>query len=106
MGFSGGTYEEVGRWLWNFLTSHAKRADPRIEVELEHGDEREGRSYAARLTFGGRSTPLMEFDYKDVADNRGSLAWGRALAERTQQLAREHLLSGAPLTPRSSPPTR
>ena len=23
--FSGGTYPEVARWLWNFLTAHAKR---------------------------------------------------------------------------------
>ena len=106
MAFSGGTYEEVGRWLWNFLTSHAKRADPRIEVELERGDARQGRSYAARLTLAGRATPLMEFDYQDVADNRGSLAWGRSLAEQTRQLAREHLLSRASMTPRASPTRR
>jgi len=33
--FRVGTYHEVKRWLWNFLTSHAKRTDPRVEVVLE-----------------------------------------------------------------------
>ena len=86
--FSGGTYHEVERWLWNFLTSHAKRVDPRLEVELEAGDEREGKSYGARLRFGRRVSPVMEFDYREVADNRGNLAWCTALAERTRELAR------------------
>jgi len=35
--FSGGTYPEVARWLWNFLTAHAKRVDPRFEVILDSG---------------------------------------------------------------------
>ena len=87
--FSGGSYEEVARWLHNFLTSHAKRENPRIEVELESGDEREGKSYAARLRLGPNVSRPLELDYKEVADNRGSLAWGRAMAERTRALARE-----------------
>jgi hypothetical protein len=87
--FSGGTYHEVARWLRNFLTVHAKRVDPRIEVELEADDEREGTSYGARLTFGQRVGPLVELDYRDVAANRGSLAWCAALAARTAQSARE-----------------
>jgi hypothetical protein len=89
--FSGGSYHEVGRWLWNFLTAHAKRVDPRLEVELEEGDEREGRSFGARLRFGRLVSPVMEFDYREVADNRGSLAWCSALAERTRELARGSL---------------
>ena len=89
--FSGGSYHEVGRWLWNFLTSHAKRVDPRLEVELEAGDERQGKSYGARLRFGRLVSPVMEFDYREVADSRGSLAWCSALAERTQGLARARL---------------
>jgi hypothetical protein len=36
-------------------------------------------------------SPVMEFDYREVADNRGSLAWCSALAERTQELARARL---------------
>jgi hypothetical protein len=92
--FSGGSYEEVARWLRNFLTSHAKREHPRIEVVLEAGDEREGRSYGARLRLGDRLSDLMELDYKEVAENRGSLAWCAALAERTRALARA-LLSQA-----------
>jgi len=87
--FSGGSYEEVARWLHNFLLSHAKRENPRVEVELDSADEREGKSYAARLRLGEKLSRQVEFDYKEVADNRGSLAWGRAMAERTRALARE-----------------
>ena len=95
MAFSGGSYDEVARWLWNVLTSHAKREHPRIEVRLERGDEREGRSYGTRLTLGDRQSPVLEFDYADVAAHRGSLLWCRALADRTRQRAREHLLTTA-----------
>ena len=86
--FSGGSYDEVARWLWNFLTAHAKRVDPRMEVELEAGDARERKSYGARLRFGHEVSPVVEFDYREVADNRGSLAWCSALADRTRELAR------------------
>ena len=86
--FSGGSYDEVARWLWNFLIAHAKRVDPRVEVELEAGDAREGKSYGARLRLGPEVSPAVEFDYREVADNRGSLAWCSALADRTRELAR------------------
>jgi hypothetical protein len=89
--FSGGTYDEVARWLWNFLTSHAKRVSPRVEVELDAGDTRAGKSYGARLRAGTRVSPVLEFDFHEVADKRGSLAWCAELAERTQALARELL---------------
>jgi hypothetical protein len=91
--FSGGDYHEVARWLWNFLTSHAKREHPRIEVALDAEGEREGASYAATLTLGERATPPMEFAFREVADKRGDLAWCRALAEGTRALARAHLLT-------------
>jgi len=87
--FSGGTYPEVARWLWNFLTAHAKRVDPRFEVVLDAEDEREGKSYGARLTFLRRPGATIELEFRDVADNRGSLAWCSTLAERTKTLARE-----------------
>jgi hypothetical protein len=87
--FSGGTYPEVARWLWNFLTAHAKRVDPRIEVVLDAEGEREGKSYGARLSFRRQVGATIEFEFRDVADNRGSLAWCSALAERTKSLARE-----------------
>ena len=90
--FSGGDYEEVARWLWNFLTSHAKREDPRIEVTVDHGGDREGTSYAATLALGDRVTAPMEFAYRDVAENRGSLAWCQALADRTRELARQNVV--------------
>jgi len=87
--FSGGTYHEVARWLLNFLTAHAKRADPRVEVVFEDDDHREGKSYRARLRFGRHLGPAIELDFREVADNRGSLAWCTRLAERTRKLARE-----------------
>jgi hypothetical protein len=86
--FSGGTYDEVARWLRNFLTSHTKREDPRLEVEFETGDEREGKTYGAHLRLGDRTSDLIEFDYKEVADNRGSLAWCAGQALRVRALAR------------------
>jgi hypothetical protein len=96
--FSGGTYDEVARWLGNFLTSHAKREDPRIEVALDAGDAREGVSYAASLRLGPHVTQAVEFDYREVADQRGSLAWCRAQADRTRAWARE-LLAESRRTP-------
>lgn len=95
MGFSGGSYDEVARWLRNFLTSHARREQAGAEVMLQAGDEREGRSYAARLRLGSRVSDLLEFDYKEVADSRGSLAWCRTQAERVRALTRG-LAAGPP----------
>ena len=86
--FSGGSYDDVARWLLNFLLSHAKREHPRIEVVFEADDEREGKSYGARLTLDGRSTSTIEFAYPDVAARRGDLAWCRAMAAQTRQSAR------------------
>jgi hypothetical protein len=88
MSFAGGSYEEVARWLNNFLTSHAKREDPRVEILLDAGDERQGRSYGARLRLGELFSPVWELDFKEVADNRGSLAWTRGMAEQTRSRAR------------------
>ena len=100
MAFSGGSYDEVARWLRNFLTSHAKREDPRIEVLLDTSDEREGKSYGARLRLADRVAPVVELGFQDVAANRGSLAWCLALATRTRDSAREHLLSDSAAAPR------
>lgn len=95
MTFSGGSYAEVARWLRNFLTSHAKREHPRLEIELEAGDGREGTSYGVRLRLGDRRSALMEMSYADVAVNRGGLAWGTAQAEKIRALAREVLAEPA-----------
>jgi len=94
--FSGGDYHEVARWLWNFLTSHAKRENPRVEVLLDAEGDREGKTYGARLEFDGRVTPTVEFDFKEVADNRGRLVWCRDLAERTRRLAAELIATRPP----------
>lgn len=92
--FSGGTYAEVGRWLRIFLTSHAKREDPRLEVAIENGDAREGRSYGARLLLRGRASATVEFDYAEVAAHRGERAWCAAEAERVRLLGRGLLAQG------------
>jgi len=86
--FAGGSHPEVTRWLRNFLTAHAKRVSPRVEVLLDPGDERTGAGYRARLRLGERTTDALELEYPDVARNRASLAWCAALAERVAGLAR------------------
>jgi hypothetical protein len=96
MSFSGGSYDEIERWLRNFLVSHAKRVDPRIEIALEAGEAREDVSFGARLRLADRTTALMELDFEEVAAQRGSLAWCAALAARVQQAARAELISAAP----------
>jgi hypothetical protein len=89
MAFSGGSYGDVARWLDNFLTSHAKREQLKAEVELESGDEREGKSYAARIRLGEQVSEPVEFDYRTVAEHRGELAWCRDLADRTRHAVRD-----------------
>jgi hypothetical protein len=86
--FSGGTYEEVGRWLWNFLTSHAKRETPRAEVILDAGAEGGSGSYRARFRLGNELSSVSEVDYREVADNRGNLAWCRAWADKARAQVR------------------
>ena len=93
--FSGGSYDEVERWLHNFLTSHAKRENVHVEVELTAGDEREGKSYGARLRLGARLAPLVEFDFQEVAQGRGRLAWCTALAQRTRDAVRDLVATAA-----------
>ena len=99
--FSGGSYDEVARWLRNFLASHAKRVDPRVEVELDTDDARAGRSYGARLRLGDRVTDVLEFDFREVADNRGGLAWCAARAEQARTQARELRTAQGPLDARA-----
>jgi len=89
MAFSGGSYDEVARWLHNFLTAHAKRENFHAEVQLESGDERAGKSYAGRVRLGEHFSDVIEFDYRTVADHRGELQWCRELAERIRQVVRD-----------------
>ena len=91
--FSGGSYEEVGRWLRNFLTSHAKRENPRAEVVLEMGEDRQGRSYGVRFRLGDRLSPAGEYAFPEVASQRGTLLWCRDLATRARASVRT--LAGA-----------
>jgi hypothetical protein len=99
--FSGGSYDEVARWLRVFLTSHAKREHPRLEVVLDEDAATRGRAYRARLRFGERVSEPIELDYQDVADHRGALAWCAALAARTRALARRLTSAGSPADARA-----
>ncbi len=97
---AGGSYEEVGRWLWNFATSHAKRESPQVEAVVETPEEREGESYGLRLRVGDRSLPPLdqppiEFAYSEVSEGKARFAWCEALANRIRGWARELLETGA-----------
>ena len=90
--FSGELPREVARWLGNFLPLHAKREDPRVEVVLDAGDAREGRSYGVRLRSArapsaARRLPI-EFDFSDVADDRGTLRLVRGARRAIRARAR------------------
>jgi hypothetical protein len=80
-------YDEVGRWLRNFATSHVKREYPRAEAHVEMGGEREGERYGLRLVLDGRlqpppAVPPMEFGYAEVAEGRTRFVWCETLAQR------------------------
>jgi len=92
--FSGGEYEEVARWLRNFVLSHAKRENLRVEAVVDTAGPREGHSFGVRLRLGeglrpAPPAPPVELDFSDVARNRGTLAWCSSLAARVRGLARE-----------------
>jgi hypothetical protein len=91
--FSGGDYDEVTRWLTNFVASHAKRENLRAEAIVEADGQREGESYGVRLRVGqavrpSAGEPPIELSFSEVAQNRGQLAWCAALADRVRALAR------------------
>jgi hypothetical protein len=93
MAFSGGDYEEVGRWLANFAASHAKRENPRVEAIVDTGGAHQGHSYGLSLRLGERRLPAaaespLELAYPELAQRRGSLAWCAELSERIRALAR------------------
>jgi hypothetical protein len=98
--FSGGGYEEVARWLSNFVTSHAKRENLRVEAVVDIEGPRQGQSYGIRLRQADELRPRagespLELSFAEVASNRGSLAWCNTLAERVRSLAREFSPAGA-----------
>ena len=84
-------YHDVGNWLENFVRSHAKREDERVEVRLDAGDTREGRSYGVHLILGSpaRESASIELDFRETAEGRSRFAWCLALAERVRAAARE-----------------
>jgi hypothetical protein len=91
--FSGGDYEEVARWLTNFVRSHAKREGPRAEAVIDTAGPRAGQSYGVRVRLGDRleppaGEPPLHLAYGDVAANRGSMQWCADLAARVRSLVR------------------
>jgi hypothetical protein len=103
--FSGGDYEEVGRWLWNFVEAHAKRENLRAEALVDAAGPRQGQSYGVRLRVDARVLPPpdqapVEMTFADVAAGRGQLAWCNALAGRVRTIA------GGFATPASASPRR
>lgn len=90
----GGDYAEVERWVRNFVVSHAKREDVRVEAIIDAAGSREGQSYGIRLVLGNRmapppALPPIEISFAEAARERGSLAWCQGWAERIRALARE-----------------
>src|SRR5258705_2669490 len=82
--FSGGDYEEVARWLHNFVRAHAKRENLRVEAVVETEGPRDGQSYGVRLRLGealrpAGPAPPLELGFPQGAQNPGSLAWGNGL---------------------------
>src|SRR5262245_23720511 len=93
--FSGGSYDDVSRWLRNFLTAHSNRDVAGMEVVLATGGDVDGRAYGAGVRFGERLGEPMTVEYREVADNRGTLAWCAALAARVRDLARSLKAAGS-----------
>jgi hypothetical protein len=92
--FSGGDYAEVGRWLENFATSHAKRENPRVEAAIDMGGPRQGRTYGIRLALGSRvlppaDRPPLELSFAEAARERGGMAWCQTWGDRIAAMGRE-----------------
>ena len=86
-------YVEVGRWLQSFATSHAKRENAHVEVEVDTAGPRAGRSYGLRLHLAGRVAPPasaapIELTFTEVADGRTRFTWCAALADRVRATTR------------------
>jgi len=87
-------YHEAGDWLTNFVRSHAKREDARVEVLQDATGPREGRSYGVRLSLGARvhpplGSPPIELEFREVVEGRTRFAWCLALGARVRAVARE-----------------
>jgi hypothetical protein len=96
--FSGGDDAVVGRWLENFVRSHAKRADPRAEAVVD--TELAARRFAVRVRVGDRSEPPaglapLALSLDEVAARRGDLAWCASQAARIRELATRASLASA-----------
>ncbi len=85
--------DEVGRWLRNFVASHAKRESPRVEAVIEASGDGEGLRYAVSLVMGERRAPArdhspLELSLPEIEAGRARLAWCEELAARVRGVAR------------------
>lgn len=92
--FAGGSYEEVARWFRLFLTSHAKRESPRVEVIVEAGGARAGKAFGVRLRldeghYPPPDLPAIEFSFPEVSAGKGNFSWCESLGKRVRGWARE-----------------
>ena len=92
-------YAELGGWLRSFATSHARRENAHVEVEVDTAGSRAGRSYGLRLRLRGRVTPPareapIELTVTEVGEGRTRFAWCAELADRVKATARA-LVAGA-----------
>jgi hypothetical protein len=84
--------DDAGRWLWNFVTAHARREALGASAAVEsRGD---GQAYGLRVQVGDRvappaDQPPVELAASEVAEGRERLSWCAALAARVRELARE-----------------
>jgi len=101
--FSGGNYEEVARWLENFVRAHAKQENLRVEAVVDAKGAREGQSYGVRLRLGEgpaarAAQPRGGARLPRGGQNRGVSRGAAASRNRVRALAREFSTAGsAPL---------
>ena len=106
--FSGGDYDEVARWLGNFVRSHAKRENLRVEAVVEAEGAREGaelrRALAPRRAAAPRPRPSAASSWASPKwpGTAGASRGAAASPDRVRKLAREFSPAGSP--PRVAPP--
>jgi hypothetical protein len=89
---AAGERDDLARWLANFATAHAKREDPRVEVEL--GTPEPGHDvFHLRLRLGALREPAppaapLPLPRDEVERGHGRLDWCQALAARLREAAR------------------
>jgi len=106
--FSGGEYDEVARWLRNFVASHAKRENLRAEPVVEAEGAREGQSYGVRVRLGGGLSPRRPHRRSSWASRRWRRTGGASRGARASRpaCARSRASCPRPGRARCAPPER